>query len=107
MADETVSQGSDASYAAGEAHCLSPRQERQVFDALICMSEMVGEALASAESYNDASAARDYLLEINSELWKLRWEIGLLAGHSAPVPPVCEPTNELEPMAAGADGGGA
>lgn len=89
MADETVSQGSDASYAAQETSRLSPRQQRQVFDTLICVSDMLSEALASAEAFEgDAcGTARDNLLEINREIWKLRWELALFAGRDEPAPP--------------------
>lgn len=53
--------------------------EDEHVEMLVAVTDKISEALAVAQGYKgpDAMSAREHLLEINREVWRLRGELGI------------------------------
>ena len=56
------------------------QRDQAVADGLLALSDRLSEALANSEGDHGEKAQTGDLLEINSLVWDLRWQLGLFAG---------------------------
>ncbi|HKY37153.1 MAG TPA: hypothetical protein VJN18_14510 [Polyangiaceae bacterium] len=76
---------------------MSPEHEREVIEGLLRLADRCSEALANMVDDKEIDDQHvDNLSEINREVWRIRWEIGLLGGHTEIAPPFVEPPTESE-----------
>ena len=81
-----------------------------MIDGLLRLADRCGEALASANEPAEPDAVcveqmKSNLEDINHEVWRIRWEIGLFGGHTKPAPTVGE--NEAQATGPAESEGGA
>jgi hypothetical protein len=60
---------------------LTMQQQEFLCDALLRLTDRCAEALATLHGDNKVDEQHfDNVLDINRELWSLRWELGLMSG---------------------------
>lgn len=75
---------------------MNPAQLRGFYSGLRSLTDHCAEALATLHADNGVDQQHfENMLDINREVWSLRWEVGLLAGQETPSPSPAEGANEI------------
>jgi hypothetical protein len=66
---------------------MTPKLEAELYDGLRRITDRCAEALASLHADKKVDQQHfDNVLDINREVWSLRWELGLSGGQQRPTP---------------------
>jgi hypothetical protein len=61
---------------------MTPEQEAELCAGLLRIADRCAEALATLHGDNEVDQQHiENVLDINREVWSLRWELGLPGGH--------------------------